>query len=84
MVLCRCLSHSPPKRGDYLVYTKPLGYPNSSVICGIKECKNSAIVWLSSDELDEYKNGVRIFNGPTNFTKVKVDNSGFFNKILEE
>jgi len=84
MVLCRCLVHSPPKRGDYLAYTKPVGYPDSSLICGIKGCKNPAIVWVSSDELNDYKNGERIFNGPSNFTKVKVDNSGFFNQFFEE
>lgn len=80
MALCRCSIHGPPKSIKYEAYVKPLNYPNGSLICGIKGCENAALVWLEFDEIQNYKNGIRVFDGPTQFAKVRVDDSGYSNK----
>ena len=79
MSLCRCLElHSHPKgrTTTYVAYVKPLGYPNTALICGL--CNNPGVLWLDSSEVKAYLNGTRIFSGPNAFTKMKADDSGIF------
>lgn len=78
MALCRCLKdHAWPegrKGRDYIAYVKPVGYPETSSICG--RCDNPGVIWIDNSEETAYKNGQRIFEGPNNFTRMKADNSG--------
>jgi len=78
MAICRCLEiHSWPKgrKGrEYIAYLKPIGYPDTSLICGL--CDNPGVIWIESTEANAYKDGQRIFSGPSNFTRMKVDNRG--------
>ena len=78
MALSRCLKrHSPPRSKRYTAYALPVGYPNSSTICGIPTCTNQGVIWLDDHESGAYLNGQRIFPGPNNnFTKMRVDDSG--------
>ncbi len=77
MALCRCIKHhSPPKSPKYVAHAYPVGYPDTAVICGRKECHEVAVVWLDDTELTCYQSGQRVFGGPSNMTKMKVDDRG--------
>jgi len=77
MALSRCLEHhSPPHSSRYISYALPVGYPNSSTICGRENCRNQGVVWLRDDERNSYLNGERIFSFDSNVTGVRVDYSG--------
>lgn len=78
MALCRCLSsnHSWPKgrKTQYVAYVKPVGYPNTALICGL--CDLPGVIWLNPKEKESYEKGTRIFHGPNNFTRMRADDSG--------
>ncbi len=79
MALSRCLEHHPWPKGrtiKYVAYVKPVGYPNTSSICGL--CKNPGVIWLDSSEVTAYMGGQRIFNGPSNLTRIRADDSGVY------
>lgn len=80
MALCRCSKHSKIKNKNkqpkYIVYTKPVGYPDTSSICGRKECNDPGFIWLTSLEATEYRNGQRIFKISNYSVKMKADDSG--------
>lgn len=76
MALVRCENHGNPKgRGDnnYVIGLKPVGYPETSAICGRSGCENPGLVWLTEEEHEEYKNGQRVFGFNTHVFKVKVE-----------
>ena len=74
MVLVRCEGHGKPKgrKQVYVQATKPLNYPDTAAICGIKGCENPGMVWLNSNEWAAYQAGQRVFEIPNAATKVKV------------
>jgi hypothetical protein len=79
MALCRCLeSHAWPigRTTQYVAYAKPIGYPNTSSICGL--CDNPGMIWIDRSEEKAYQKGQRIFSGPNAFTKMKADESGIY------
>ena len=85
MILCRCLeSHAWPegRLKEYIAYVKPVGYSNTSSICGTGHCDNPSVIWLEDSDVKAYQNGQRIFLGPSYFVKVRADNSGV--KFKEE
>jgi len=77
MALCRCLENHPWPRGKkrkYVAYVILIGYPKSSLICGL--CDNLGVIWIEDFEVKVYKSGERIFVGQTNVVKMKADGSG--------
>ena len=82
MALCRCkeLHGSPKGRNDkeYVLAVEPIGYPDTSSICGINatikraRCENPGLIWLTKAEKARYEKGERIFEYANNTTKVKV------------
>jgi len=77
MALCRCLeNHAWPKgkKREYIAYVKPVGYPETSSICGL--CDNPGVIWIEDSEVKAYESGRRIFVGQTYVVKMKVDHSG--------
>ncbi len=73
MALSRCLErHSPPKSNRYVSYAFPLGYPNSSTICGNPNCQNPGVIWLKRDEKGKYQNGMRFFSYDSHVASVRV------------
>jgi hypothetical protein len=75
MALCRCekLHANPIGRVKHYVRSiEPVGYPDTSSICGIPRCENPGLIWLTGAESIQYDQGQRIFNGPNNFTKMKA------------
>jgi len=82
--LCRCLQiHAWPKgkRRKYVAYVQPVGYPNTSLICGL--CNNPGVIWLDRLEVSAYLNGQRIFDGPNAFTRMKVGDDGIQDLEIE-
>ncbi len=76
MAVSRCLeTHAWPKGRvrKYIGYLKPLGYPETSLICGL--CDNPGVIWIEKEESETYIHGQRIFDGPNAFTRMKADNT---------
>jgi hypothetical protein len=58
---------------------KSLGFPATSLICG--HCDNPGEIWIEKEEIEVYKNGQRIFDGPRAITRIMADNTGGDNKF---
>jgi hypothetical protein len=50
----------------------PVGYPESGLVCGISQCRNHAIVWLTLEDEEIYSRGERVFGMDTTTAKVKL------------
>ncbi len=63
MIRARCQSCGPPngRVRSYVRSEKPAGYPNSAVICYVRDCKNPAVIWLDSVAASDYDKGERLF-----------------------
>ena len=73
MALCRCKEHKPERtKIIYTHFAEPIGFPNTSSICGRSKCRNSGFIWLDKHEENEFQNGERIFKYPSAASKVKV------------
>jgi hypothetical protein len=74
MAVAKCAACGPPpgKRGSYALACEPLGYPASTVICGVSGCENPALIWLSAWEAAEYRNGRCTFSLSGRLPKVRV------------
>ena len=74
MALVRCEQHGHPKGRTtaYVRSAEPVGYPDSAAVCGLKDCDNPGLVWLTQEESDAYAEGERIFQLATYAVKVKV------------
>jgi len=78
MAIVRCQDH-PPRTHNYEIAVKPVGYPDTALICGRGDENHEAIGWvyLLPDEYEEYQAGKRVFNlwGPdskSSAAKVRV------------
>ncbi len=80
MALSRCkIFHSPPigRTFTYNYYVNPIGYPNTAIICGLPDCEEPGVIWLTQSEESRYRKGIRIFPGTNNnFTKMRADDHG--------
>lgn len=76
MALCRCITHQPRGvRGNaYLYYVKPIGYPDTSSICGNPKCDKPGYIWLKENEINNFAHQNAIIKYPTGATKVKAEN----------
>jgi hypothetical protein len=57
----RCERCGMPNGRDHTYSAQPylpVGYPNSSVICGRTDCRNPAFAWLTLDEERQYRDKV--------------------------
>lgn len=75
MAIVRCRKH--PVRLElatnrYVKMAEPVGYPNTAVICGIRNCEEPGLVWLTDEELGQFTNGNRYFRVKTYTVKVRV------------
>lgn len=70
MALCRCKNHPAPQNYSHIV--DPIGYPDTSSICGRTDCNQPGLIWLKTSEHNQHSGGQRIFSFATNVTKVKV------------
>ncbi len=75
MALCRCSElHSNPKgyKNSYIISKRPVGYPQSSSICGRNGCQNPGLIWLTKEEEKMYRDGERVFSFKSAVSKVKI------------
>ncbi|WP_291102694.1 MULTISPECIES: hypothetical protein [unclassified Flavobacterium] len=75
MALCRCEKEKKPisKKNQYTIRVEPIGYPETSSTCGIKNCLNPGLIWLTKEEEDKYnEEDERFFNYASAVSKVKV------------
>ena len=74
MARVQCRDHGPPA-GRKVVYSatpyEPAGHPDSGLICGLTDCRNPGLVWLSTDEERDYASGERIFGLQGNLKDAK-------------
>jgi len=63
MALARCEMHGRPvgQTSQYRQSAKPLGYPDSDLLCGRKQCVHIAVMWLDEDDVRGYAAGQRDF-----------------------
>jgi len=75
MAIVRCEIH-PVKLAQatnkYAKRVRPLGYPVTAAICGIKNCTKPGLIWLTEEELSEYNQGERYFRVKTFTVKVRA------------
>ncbi len=75
MAIVRCQDH-PPRNTNYAIAVKPVGYPETALVCGRDE-EHDEVGWvyLRQEEYDQYQNGKRVFGlwGPdSSSTAAKV------------
>ena len=74
MARVQCRDHGPPT-GRKVAYSatpyEPVGHPNSGLVCGLTDCRNPGLVWLSTDEERDYGIGERIFGLQGNLKDAK-------------
>lgn len=74
MAIARCQKCGEPqgRTNKYVRSVHPVGYPDTSSICGAKGCDEAAIIWLNEIESAAHEKGRRVFDLPTKAIKVKV------------
>lgn len=77
MAIARCESCGKPTRNTNGQYApdprRPVGHPNSGVVCGRPRCDNAALIWLKENEARAYEKGQRVFDFPTQAAKVRLE-----------
>ena len=76
MALCRCKEkHHNPKgrKEDYVTCVRPIGYRETSSICGRTDCRNPGLIWLTEAENKLYLEGETVFTYATAVSKVEVE-----------
>jgi hypothetical protein len=78
MAIVRCQDH-PPRNTNYSIAVKPVGYPDTALICGRGDSDHEEIGWvyLLPEEHEDYQAGKRVFGlwGPdssSSAAKVRV------------
>jgi hypothetical protein len=73
-ILCRCKSHAPhADEYDYTHCAQPVGYPETSTICGSVNCNEPALIYMTPEDVFAYNFGERIFKFPTFEVKVRLN-----------
>lgn len=58
----RCEAHRPFRTKIAIAgAVRPLGYPETALICGSEGCREPAYIWLETDEMAAYEAGERVF-----------------------
>lgn len=61
MAMVRCERHGAP-RGTihrYVNSVRPIGYPNSAILCCRRDCHRPGLVWLNEEDQANYNAGER-------------------------
>jgi hypothetical protein len=73
MAIVRCEIHKPRGRTrNYVSKVKPVGYPDTAMVCGSITCNAPGLVWLEEEESSAYDRGQRIFQSFTATMKMRV------------
>jgi hypothetical protein len=75
MALARCEIHGKPvgQTKQYAQSAKPVGYPNSAILCGRSRCEHTALIWLDEDDARNYAEGQRDFTLFSHIVRVRVE-----------
>jgi hypothetical protein len=75
MALVRCEMHGRPRGRvrDYVGSVRPIGFPDTGVICGRHECEEPGLIWLEQHEMDAYLRGRRVFYGESSVMKARAE-----------
>ena len=69
----RCKAHRPTGRTrEYVAAVRPVGYPETALICSSVGCEEPGLIWLETSEKAAYDEGQRIFQSFTNTMKVRA------------
>ncbi len=84
-MLPRCEAHEPPNGTEYTYVAgiEPVGYPETAIRCGRKQCTKPALAFLTRDEYPDYLGGEQIFSLPNRTTmrvKVKPESTKWVNQ----
>ena len=92
MAIVRCDKHPVQvnqAKNIYVRRVEPIGYPNTTAICGRKHCNNPGRLWLTLEEHNQFIRGRRIFILDTALVKLGVTDDilelpeEYVNKITE-
>ena len=73
MSIMRCTDHAPRRATRiYVGAVEPVGYPDTALVCGSKQCRNAALIWLEDSEKVKYDAGERVFSAFTATMKVRA------------
>ena len=73
MAVMRCNQHKPKGRTtEYVACVKPLGYPETALLCGSASCNAAALIWLEPPEKAAYDRGDRVFKSFSSTMKVRA------------
>ena len=75
MAMARCKLHLPENESaphPYTAFARPIGYPETAVICGRRDCHSPAYLWLTRSEQVQHKAGLRVFMLRGDTAKVRV------------
>lgn len=76
MAIARCKhKHGLPKGRSEIYLPEPLtpvGHPTSGVVCGISNCEEAAMLYITKGDRAQYDSGLRVFGVKTNTVKVRV------------
>jgi hypothetical protein len=83
MALARCEGCGQPVRrtNRYVARVRPVGYPESGLVCGRAGCEGTAFIWLNVFEANLYRSGRRVLELQNNVVKVRLQEGAEF---LEE
>lgn len=75
MVLVRCEQHGKPKgrKFNYVRSVKPVGWPETSAVCGLSGCESPGLIWLTDEENRDYDKDQRIFGFNNASMKVRAE-----------
>jgi hypothetical protein len=84
MSVARCATCGLMSRrlSAYSLVVEPVGYPDSSTVCGSPGCENPSVIWLTAWEAAEFRNGRRVFSVAGRAPKVRV--SELIRPVCEE
>lgn len=73
MAIIRCKHHEPTGRTRrYVTAVKPVGYPETALVCGSVSCVAPGFIWLEEPEKAAYDRGERVFKSFTATMKVRA------------
>lgn len=74
MAIARCVKCGRPEPRSSPYVASHTAQPNGGnpIVCGAKGCEQPAMIWLTTEEQEQYLKGRRIFAFATNAAKVRI------------
>jgi hypothetical protein len=66
-------SCSPRHETSLFHSVRPVGYPDTAIICGSLSCLEPGLIWLEPDEAEAYNRGKRTFGAVTASMKMRAE-----------